>query len=309
MATRDIYTTTFGEGVQTTTTTCPDCGGSVRTTDRETICEDCSLILEDTKLDRGPDWGRHDEQGSKRRTGAPLTPTRHDRGLSTEIGYQQDGHGNALSSTKRQQLNRLRREQSRAQWQSKAERNLAYGLGEIRRIVARLGLAQSIRDQACSLFRTAQSEQLCRGRSLEAVAAASVYATTRCNGLGRSRAEVAACAHCDQSRLTNAYTAMNVELELPTQPIAAINRIPRIATELEVPDQVRRRALELAQKAREHGMTIGRRPSGVAAGCLYLAAQRVGFCLSQQRTADIAGTSPNTLRNRRDDLLEIEAEA
>jgi len=141
------------------------------------------------------------------------------------------------------------------------------------------------------------------------VAAASVYATTRCNGLGRSRAEVAACAHCDQSRLTNAYTAMNVELELPTQPIAAINRIPRIATELEVPDQVRRRALELAQKAREHGMTIGRRPSGVAAGCLYLAAQRVGFCLSQQRTADIAGTSPNTLRNRRDDLLEIEAEA
>jgi len=49
MATRDIYTTTFGEGVQTTTTTCPDCGGSVRTTDRETICEDCSLILEDTQ--------------------------------------------------------------------------------------------------------------------------------------------------------------------------------------------------------------------------------------------------------------------
>jgi len=65
------------------------------------------------------------------------------------------------------------------------------------------------------------SLNLCRGRSLEAVAAASVYATTRCNGLGRSRAEVAACARCDQQQLTNAYTAMNVELELPTQPIAA----------------------------------------------------------------------------------------
>ena len=307
MATRDIYTTTCDDGVQTTT--CPDCGGNVRTTDRETICEDCGRILEDTHLDRGPDWSRHDGQGSKRRTGAPLTPTRHDRGLSTEIGYTKDGHGNALSSTKRRQLNRLRREQSRAQWQSKAERNLAYGLGEIRRIVASLGLAQSIRDQACSLFRTAQSEQLCRGRSLEAVAAASVYATTRCNGLGRSRAEVSACARCEQQRLTNAYTAMNVELELPTQPIAAIDRIPRLATELGVPDHVRRRALELAQTARERGLTIGRRPSGVAAGCLYLAAQRVGCCLAQQRIADIAGTSPNTLRSRRDELLEIEAEA
>ncbi|QRV17431.1 transcription initiation factor IIB family protein (plasmid) [Haloterrigena salifodinae] len=306
MATRDIYTTAFDEDVQTTATGCPDCGGSVRTTGRETVCEDCGLILEDTHLDRGPDWGRHDAQGSEKRTGAPLTPTRHDRGLSTEIGYKQDGHGNALSSTKRRQLNRLRREQSRAQWQSKAERNLAYGLGEIRRIVASLGLAESIRDQACSLFRTAQSEQLCRGRSLEAVAAASVYATTRCNGLGRARSEVAACARCDQQRLTNAYTAMNVELELPTQPIAATDRIPRLATALEVPNHVRRRALDLAQTARERGLTIGCRPSGVAAGCLYLAAQRVGLCLSQQRIADIAGTSPNTLRNRRDELLEID---
>ncbi|GAB7121031.1 transcription initiation factor IIB [Natrinema sp. JCM 9743] len=306
MATREIYTTAFDEDVQTTATSCPDCGGSIRTTDCETICEDCGRILEETYLDRGPDWSRYDEQGSKRRTGAPLTPTRHDRGLSTEIGYKRDGNGDTLSSTKRRQLNRLRREQSRAQWQSKAERNLAYGLSEIRRIVASLGLAQSIRDQACSLFRTAQSEQLCRGRSLEAVAAASVYATSRCNGLGRSRAEVTACARCDQQRLTSAYNAMNVELELPTQPITATDRIPRLATELEVPDHVRRRALELAQQAREHGLTIGCRPSGVAAGCLYLAAQRVGLCLSQQRIADIAGTSPNTLRNRRDEVLEID---
>ncbi|QCS44657.1 transcription initiation factor IIB family protein [Natrinema versiforme] len=306
MATRDIYTTAFDEDVQTTATDCPDCGGSVRTTNCETICEDCGRILEETQIDRGPNWGRSDEQGSNRRTGAPLTPTRHDRGLSTEIGYKRDANGNTLSSRKRRHLNRLRREQSRARWQSKAERNLAYGLSEIRRIVASLGLAQSIRNQACSLFRTAQSEQLCRGRSLEAVAAASVYATSRCNGLGRSRAEVTACARCDQQRLTTAYNAMNVELELPTQPIAATDRIPRLATELEVPDHVRRRALKLAQQARERGLTIGCRPSGVAAGCLYLAAQRVGLCLSQQRIAGIAGTSPNTLRSRRDDLLEID---
>ncbi|ELY72156.1 transcription initiation factor TFB [Natrinema pellirubrum DSM 15624] len=99
---------------------------------------------------------------------------------------------------------------------------------------------------------------------------------------------------------------MNVELELPAQPIAATDRILRLATELEVPDHVRRRALELAQRACERGLTIGCRPSGVAAGCLYLAAQRVGLCLSQQRIADIASTSPNTLRSRRDELLEID---
>ncbi|WP_226043290.1 transcription initiation factor IIB family protein [Natrinema sp. DC36] len=306
MATSDIYTTTFDEDIQTAATDCPDCGSSVRQAGHEMICEDCGVILEDQQLDRGPDWGRSERRESKKRTGAPLTPTRHDRGLSTEIGYNRDGNGNTLSSKKRRQLNRLRREQSRSQWQSKAERNLGYGLGEVRRIGASLGLAESIRNQACMLFRRAQSEQLCQGRSLEAVAVASVYATTRCNGLGRSRAEIAACARCDQGRLTNAYDAMNVELQLPTQPISAADRLPKLTTELEVPDQVRRRARELAQKANEAGITIGCRPSGVAAGCLYLAAEQAGLDLSQRRITDVAGTSPNTLRSRRDELLGIE---
>jgi len=99
---------------------------------------------------------------------------------------------------------------------------------------------------------------------------------------------------------------MNVDLELPTQPISAADQIPKLATELEIPDRVRRRAVELAQQASDAGLTIGRRPSGVAAGCLYLAAERAGLCLTQHQVADAAGTSPNTLRSRRDELLELD---
>ncbi|MCU4744465.1 transcription initiation factor IIB family protein [Natronoglomus mannanivorans] len=298
-----MYTTTFDEDVQTTTE-CPDCSGSVRTATGETICEECGLVLEDTQLDRGPDWNRYDEQTEKR-TGAPLTPTRHDRGLSTEIGRYQDGNGNSLSSRKRRQLNRLRREQSRARWQSRANRNLGYGLGEVRRLSSSLGFSESLRDQACVLFRRAHSESLCIGRSLEAVAAASVYAACRCTGLGRSRTEIAARARCDLGRLTNAYNTMNCELELPARPISVADQIPKLATELEVPERVRRRALEFAQAAADAGITVGRRPSGVAAGCLYLAAEQCGLCLSQREIATVAGVSPTTLRCRRDELLEI----
>jgi len=52
----------------------------------------------------------------------------------------------------------MRREQSRGRFQSKAERNLAHGLGEVRRIVSALELSEAIRDQACQLFRSAQNE-------------------------------------------------------------------------------------------------------------------------------------------------------
>jgi len=46
----------------------------------------------------------------------------------------------------------MRREQTRGRFQSKAERNLAYGLGEVRRLASTLELSDSIRDQACQLF-------------------------------------------------------------------------------------------------------------------------------------------------------------
>jgi len=118
-------------------------------------------------------------------TGAPLTAARHDRGLSTEIGRGTDAKGNKISGQKRRRLARMRREQTRGRWRSKAERNLAHGLGEVRRLASSLELADSVRDQACQLFRSAQNEDLCRGRSIEAIAVASIYGACRCNGHSR----------------------------------------------------------------------------------------------------------------------------
>jgi len=88
--------------------------------------------------------------GPAKADGAPLTAARHDRGLSTEIGRGKDANGNRLSGRKRQQVSRMRREQSRGRFQSKAERNLAHGLGEVRRIASTLELSESVRDQRVS---------------------------------------------------------------------------------------------------------------------------------------------------------------
>ena len=69
----------------------------------------------------------------------------------------------------------MRREQTRGRWRSKAERNLAHGLGEVRRLASVLELSDSVRDQACQLFQGAQNEDLLHGRSIEDIATASVY--------------------------------------------------------------------------------------------------------------------------------------
>jgi len=217
MATRDIYETTFDEDVHVRTSVPKRRQREPmqrRSPSMQSKPSARALVVDEQRIDHGPEWRAFDED-ERERTGAPLTAARHDRGLSTEIGRRTDANGNTLSGQKRRRLARMRREQSRGRFQSKAERNLAHGLGEVRRIVSALELSEAIRDQACQLFRSAQNEDLLRGRSIEAIAAASVYGACRCNGLSRLLDEVSEMARVEESRVANAYKTLNEELGLP----------------------------------------------------------------------------------------------
>ena len=89
---------------------CPECGSHhlVRDYERgELVCEDCGLVLDDQFIDQGPEWRAFDvEQGEKRaRTGAPMTYTIHDKGLSTEISWKnKDSYGKSIPTRNRAQL-------------------------------------------------------------------------------------------------------------------------------------------------------------------------------------------------------------
>jgi len=305
MVTRNIYETTFDEDVQTDSSAnqCPECDGRVTTNTVETVCEDCGLVVDEQRIDHGPEWRGFDDD-DRERTGAPLTATRHDRGLSTEIGRGADANGE-LSGRKRRRLSRMRREQSRGRFQSKAERNLAHGLSEVRRIVSALELSESIRNQACQLFRSAQNEDLLRGRSIEAIAAASVYGACRCNGRPQTLDDVTGSARVVQSRVTNAYKTLNTELGLPAKPVTPSTFVPRLASELDVSDQIRQRARQLAKAFESTGAATGVRPSGVAAACLYKAGREDGRWLTQSDVADVANVSVTTVRTHRDALDEL----
>jgi len=306
MAIRDIYETDFDEDVQTESSAnlCPECDGRVTTNAVETICEECGLVIDEQRIDHGPEWRGFDED-ERERTGAPLTAARHDRGLSTEIGRGTDANGNELSGQKRRRLARMRREQTRGRFQSKAERNLAHGLSEVRRISSALELSETIRDQACQLFRSGQNEDLLQGRSIEAMAAASVYGACRCNGRPRTLDDITESARVEQSRVTNAYTTLNTELGLPAQPVTPSAFVPRLASELDVSDQIRQRARQLAEASESAGATTGVRPSGFAAACLYKAGREDGRWLTQSDVADVANVSVVTVRTHRDALDEL----
>ncbi|WP_306298381.1 TFIIB-type zinc ribbon-containing protein, partial [Halobacterium hubeiense] len=81
---------------------CPECGGRLTVDEErgETVCEDCGLVVEEDSIDRGPEWRAFgsEENDQKSRVGAPTTNLMHDKGLSTNIGWQdKDAYGNTLS--------------------------------------------------------------------------------------------------------------------------------------------------------------------------------------------------------------------
>ena len=224
-------------------------------------------------------------------TGAPLTRSRHDRGLSTEIG-----RSTRLTGRKRRLFARLRRQHTRSRIASKAERNRVYAFTEIRRQVCALGLSDSVRDRACVLFESAQDADLLRGRSLEGFAAATLYAVCRTNGVSRTLAEIVTVAKASRDELTAAYDALNRELGLPTGPIDPTEYLARFASQLDLPHEIEARARELVAEGRDRGVIGGRNPSGVAAACLYTAATERGHALTQEAAAEVADVTPVTLR-------------
>ncbi|MFC6730906.1 transcription initiation factor IIB family protein, partial [Natronoarchaeum mannanilyticum] len=194
----------------------------------------------------GPEWRSFDDGEDRKRTGAPLTRSRHDRGLSTEIGYGSDGR---LTGRKRRQLSRMRREHNRSRIASKTERNQVYAFTEIRRMVADQSLPESIKEQACTLFRSAQSEDLLRGRSLEGFAAATVYAACRAGTVSRTVDEMVEVSRASRDEFKAAYGALNTELGLPIGPIDPREYLPRFASQLGLEADVERRARDLARGA------------------------------------------------------------
>ena len=243
MSLRDIYERSFDEedGKTFTETTCPECTGELITDGGECSCAGCGLIVGENYLDNGPEWRTFNDSPNRERTGAPLTFTRHDRGLSTEISYGGDAKGNALPSEKRRQIARLRTQHNRGRWRSKGERNLAHACAEIARITAGLDLPKTVREEASAIYRTAQREDLIQGRSIESITAGSVYAACRCGGYTRSIADVASVSRCDPDSVLHGYRVLHTELGLNVQLVRPGALIPRFASACGVSDQVRHR--------------------------------------------------------------------
>jgi len=299
------------ESADEDTLTCPECGGRLASDAEhgETVCEECGLVVEEDEIDPGPEWRAFDaaEKDQKSRVGAPTTNMMHDKGLSTNIGWQdKDAYGNSLSSRQREKMQRLRTWNERFRTRDSKERNLKQALGEIDRMASALGLPDNVRETASVIYRRALDEDLLPGRSIEGVATSSLYAAARQAGTPRSLDEIAAVSRVEKDEVARTYRYVVRELRLEIQPADPESYVPRFASDLDLPEEVERRARHLLSNAKEQGVHSGKSPVGLAAAAVYAASLLANQKVTQNEVSEVASISEVTIRNRYHELLEAE---
>nr|WP_246403965.1 hypothetical protein [Halobellus ruber] len=88
--------------------------------------------------------------------------------------------------------------------------------------------------------------------------------------------DILAVATVGESRVTNAYKRLNEELRLPAKPATPTMYISRLASDLDCPERIRRRARALAEAVEDAAGTTGVHPAGFAAAFSYTAGQEAG---------------------------------
>jgi transcription initiation factor TFIIB len=283
---------------------CPECGSTDLTYDDqrgEIICNECGLIIEEKMVDTGQDLGgQFDKADKKGRGGAPMSLQKFDKGLTTNVGEISDIY--RLEAGQTRKFLRLKKWQERVS--TSIERNLRLAMAELRRVASFLNLPSVVREESSRVYNFVLQRGLVRGRSMESVIAACIYAACRSYNIPRTLDEIAGASDVERKEIGRTYRFIVRKLKIKVTPSSPKDYISRFSSILHLSPKTQNEALKILKKADVSELTSGRGPAGVAAAALYVAALINDEKKTQREVADVAGITEVTIRNRYKELID-----
>jgi len=283
---------------------CPECASKNLVHDYdtgETVCGACGLVLYGQMLDKGPEWRAftQQEKTSRSRVGVPTSYSIHDKGLSTAISQvDRDAFGRKLPLATRLQMWRLRKWQIRSRVHSSIDRNLAQAMAELDRLSGKVSISPPIKEKAAVIYRKALDKGLVRGRSINSIAAAALYAACRGSGTPRTLREIAEASLVDKKDVARCYRLLLRELDVHMPIADPLTYVSKIAEKNGISGKAQGAAIAILREARRKRAAAGKDPMGLAAAALYIACLQHNEKKTQKDVADAAGVTEVTVRNR-----------
>jgi len=283
---------------------CPECTSKNLVHDYdsgETICGDCGLVLYEQMLDKGPEWRAFtlQEKASRSRVGMPTSYSIHDKGLSTTISQvDRDAFGRKLPISTRLQMWRLRKWQIRSRVHSSIDRNLSQAMSELERLSSKVSISPPLKEKAALIYRKALDKGLVRGRSINSIAAASLYAACRQSGTPRTLRDIADASLVDRKDVARCYRLLLQELRFDMPVADSLTYVSKIAEKNGISGRTQGAAIKILADAKRRRFAAGKDPMGLAAAALYIACLQNGEKITQKDIADASGVTEVTVRNR-----------
>ena len=289
---------------------CPRCGKNNLITDAESgelFCGKCGFVIDEKVSNNGSERTFSDSTVNKSRTGDGTSLTRHDQGLSTIINpVNKDSSGNPLSASMKSSLKRLRVWDNRSRSKNSVDRNLQQALSELLKMKEKLSLSDAIGEKAAYIYRKALEKKLVRGRSIQSLIAASLYAACRESGIPRTLNEVSDSGNIRRKELSVCYRLLLKELDLRMPVTDSVSCIAKIASTTKLSEKTKRYATKILKKAETQQMMAGKDPMGMAASALYLASLETKNNITQRVMAEASGVTEVTIRNRCKSLKSLD---
>ncbi len=162
----------------------------------------------------------------------------------------------------------------------------------------KLALTDAVVEKAAYIYRKAMEKKLVRGRSIQGLVAACLYASCRNTETPRTLDDVAKGINIRRKDVARCYRLIFRELELKMPVVDPIKGVSRIASIAELSEKSKRKAITILEEAKKSGMVAGKDPMGIAAAALYLACISTGEVKSQKDISIASGVTEVTIRNR-----------
>jgi transcription initiation factor TFIIB len=251
---------------------CPECNSSKLIYDEargEVICGSCGLLIEENMVDTSHELRSFDKSEKKSRGGAPISLQKFDKGLTTNVGEISDIYRLDSTQATRKYL-RLKKWQERVS--TSIERNLRLAMSELRRVASYLDLPTVVRDESARIYQFVLQRGLVRGRSMESVIAACIYAACRSYNIPRTLDEISGASEVERKEIGRTYRFIIRKIGLKVTPSSPKDYISRFSSTLHLSPGAQNEALKILRKAEISELITGRGPAGIAGAALYVAA-------------------------------------
>ena len=271
----------------------------------EIFCKSCGFVIDEKISDLNHDSINFDDEKDNRRTGAKMSMSIHDFGLSTMIGaINKDAKGNPIS-TSNDTLRLIRIQDQRSQLHKNIEINFRIAFDLLQKIQDKICVSDHVKELAAYIYRKAVERKITQGRSINSVVAASMYVACRNTQTLRTLRDISEATDIKPKKIAQSYRAIVKQLDLKIPVVNQVHCLSKISNNLGVSEKTKYLAMEILQKAADLRILAGRDPLGISAAALYYACLIKKESFSQTQVADASKVTAVTVRNRFHEIKKL----